>query len=47
MDALTRYVIGLAGRAPLALVFEDIHWADPSTYEWLVQLIEAISGTQY
>jgi predicted ATPase len=37
-------VIGLAGRAPLALVFEDIHWADPSTYEWLVQLIEAISG---
>ena len=44
LKALTNYTVGLAERAPLILVYEDIHWADPSTYEWLEQFIETISG---
>ena len=44
LDTLVRYLIGLARSSPLLVVFEDIHWADPSTGDLLEQLIEAISG---
>src|SRR6478672_3901674 len=31
---LTR-VEGLAARQPVLMVFEDVHWSDPTTREWL------------
>jgi len=43
LEALTNYTIALTENTPLILVYEDIHWADPSTYEWLEQLIETLA----
>ena len=37
-----RYVQTLSRRAPVTCIFEDLHWADPSTRELLGQLVEAI-----
>lgn len=37
---LCRYFEGVANLAPTVLVFEDLHWADPSTLEALGQLLE-------
>jgi predicted ATPase len=33
-------VEGLAARQPVLMVFEDVHWCDPTTREWLDLLIE-------
>jgi len=38
LDQLT----GLAARQPLLVVYEDVHWVDPSTLELLGRLIERI-----
>lgn len=35
LEALLRYVIGAARRQPVLLIFEDIHWIDPTSREWL------------
>ena len=37
-DAWSRYLAGLAGDAPLIVVIEDIHWADPSLLHLLDRL---------
>ena len=37
--ALRRLLLALAARQPAALVFEDIHWADPSSSELLTWLL--------
>lgn len=34
----------LAATRPLLIVFEDVHWADPTTLEFLVLLIERVRG---
>jgi predicted ATPase len=34
-DLLIRHSASLTQEGPLAIVFEDIHWADPSTLEFL------------
>lgn len=44
LATLTRIV---AARAPAVLVVEDVHWADPSTLEWLDQLISSAGSVPY
>ncbi|MGB5082096.1 MAG: AAA family ATPase, partial [Burkholderiales bacterium] len=38
LDALTRLLLARAAREPCLLVFEDLHWADPTTLEFLERL---------
>lgn len=41
-DCLTEWQLLEAERQPTAMVWEDLHWADPSTLEYLGQLIEQV-----
>jgi class 3 adenylate cyclase/tetratricopeptide (TPR) repeat protein len=40
LDALRAAVSAEARRRPLLLVVEDLHWADPTTIEWIGGLLE-------
>lgn len=42
IKAMISYILGLAQRTPLFLLFEDVHWADPTTLEVLDKLIDRI-----
>jgi class 3 adenylate cyclase len=42
--ALRRLLGALANRAPLVIVLEDLHWADPSSVELISQLIPLASS---
>jgi DNA-binding SARP family transcriptional activator len=42
LAALLTYVERLALRSPLVMMFEDVHWADASTLEFLDLLVERI-----
>jgi class 3 adenylate cyclase len=42
--ALIAQVRGLGSRGPLLLVFEDAHWADPTSLELLAALVERVAG---
>ena len=44
IEALIEQVTGLARRRPVLCLFEDLHWADPTTLELLDQLVGRISG---
>ena len=44
IEALVERVTGLARRQPVLSVFEDLHWADPTTLELLDRLIARIAG---
>lgn len=37
--AVQSYIGALASKAPLALMFEDLHWVDPTSMELLTQLV--------
>jgi class 3 adenylate cyclase len=39
LAALRRMLRALAARRPLALILDDIHWADPSSVELLIRLL--------
>ena len=39
-DAFVWWVRAVAGRAPVAVVVDDAHWADPATHDLLDQLLE-------
>src|SRR4051812_21831612 len=41
-EALLRQLEGLARQQPVLLVFDDLHWIDPSSRELLDQLIERV-----
>src|SRR3984893_1975512 len=41
-EALLRRVAGLARRQPVLIIFEDLHWADPSSRELLDLIVEQI-----
>src|SRR5262249_14087108 len=38
-EALIAQIVGLAARQPVVMVFEDVHWSDPTTLELLDLLI--------
>ncbi|MDJ0849827.1 MAG: TOMM system kinase/cyclase fusion protein [Myxococcota bacterium] len=40
LEALLSWVLALGEMQPLVLEVEDLHWADPSTLEWLGLLVE-------
>jgi class 3 adenylate cyclase/tetratricopeptide (TPR) repeat protein len=42
LEALLRYVAGEARRNPVLLIFEDAHWIDPTSREWLDLVIRRI-----
>ena len=44
IEALAERVTDLARRQPVLTVFEDLHWADPTTLELLDRLIGRIAG---
>jgi class 3 adenylate cyclase/predicted ATPase len=42
LQALNLQVEVLTRSSPVLMIFEDVHWADPSTLEWLSHMIESI-----
>ena len=44
LTALLTQVEGLSRREPVLMVYEDIHWSDPTTRESLGLLIDRVSG---
>jgi predicted ATPase len=42
-DVFVSYVLAHADRRPVLAVFEDLHWADPSSLELVEELLEAIA----
>ena len=44
IDALVEQVVGLSCKQPVLAVFEDLHWADPTTLELLDRLVGRIPG---
>lgn len=42
LTALRRFIQAQAGRKPLVLILEDIHWADPSSTDLLVKLLPLV-----
>ena len=43
LEALATQVAGLAKRQPILMVFEDVHWVDPTTQEVLELLVSRIA----
>jgi len=41
-EALVDQLTGLAAHRPVLAVYEDVHWADPTTLEWLESAIERV-----
>ena len=44
LDALSDQLLGLARKRPVLLVFEDLHWMDPTTQELMDLIVDRISG---
>jgi predicted ATPase/class 3 adenylate cyclase len=40
LETLLAMVLALAEHQPMLLIFEDVHWVDPSTLEWLGLLLD-------
>jgi predicted ATPase/class 3 adenylate cyclase len=46
LAALLAQLVGLAGRQPVLMVFEDIHWIDPTSLELLTATVEQVPQLQ-
>ncbi|NCF82294.1 MAG: AAA family ATPase [Proteobacteria bacterium] len=46
LEALYEQVEGLSRRRPVLVLFEDAHWADPTSLELLAMLIEQVRSAQ-
>ena len=44
IQAMMDYVAAAASRLPLLLIFEDLHWSDPSTLELLARLASSLQS---
>ncbi|RRH90953.1 adenylate cyclase [Mesorhizobium tamadayense] len=45
LEALVDQLIGLAARQPVLAVYEDVHWADPTSMELLDLVIDRVQGS--
>ena len=45
LESIVAILLDLAERQPILFILEDLHWADPSTLEWLNLLIDQIPTT--
>jgi TOMM system kinase/cyclase fusion protein len=45
-QALLGLLFEMAERQPVLLVVEDLHWADPTTLEWLSALMKEVAGAR-
>jgi class 3 adenylate cyclase len=45
LESVRRLFLALAGRRPLVVVLEDLHWADPSSAELLTRLLPLASAS--
>jgi class 3 adenylate cyclase/tetratricopeptide (TPR) repeat protein len=43
LEALLRQIVGLSRQHPVLMVFDDIHWVDPSSGDLLARMIERIA----
>jgi predicted ATPase/class 3 adenylate cyclase len=43
-EALLRQLAALAGHRPLLMIYEDVHWIDPSSRELLDRVVERVTG---
>lgn len=43
-DAMARHIQAMSGASSLLMLFEDAHWADPSSLELLGRLIDGLAG---
>jgi class 3 adenylate cyclase len=46
LDLLRRLTAARSRREPALLVFEDLHWVDPQTEEFVEGMVEAVAGTR-
>ena len=46
LAVLVEQLLGLERRRPVLLVFEDVHWADPTTLELVGQALDRIAGAR-
>jgi class 3 adenylate cyclase/predicted ATPase len=44
LEALVRYLAGFARRQPVLMIFEDLHWTDATSWEFLDLLVDQIEG---
>jgi class 3 adenylate cyclase/tetratricopeptide (TPR) repeat protein len=44
LEALTAQLIRLASRNPVLMIFEDVHWIDPTSLEVLDLIVQRIAG---
>ena len=44
LDTLVKQIEALAASQPVLLLFEDVHWIDPTTLELLTMLVDAIEN---
>jgi predicted ATPase len=42
LEALTAQLAGLASQHPLLMIFEDVHWIDPTSLEVLNRTVDRI-----
>jgi predicted ATPase/class 3 adenylate cyclase len=42
LEALTAQVVGLASQKPVLMIFEDVHWIDPTSLEALGRIVDRI-----
>jgi tetratricopeptide (TPR) repeat protein/DNA-binding CsgD family transcriptional regulator len=45
-ETLVYFMLDLAAERPFLLIFEDVHWADDASLEFLLYLIRRLSGRQ-
>jgi DNA-binding SARP family transcriptional activator/predicted ATPase len=46
LRALVEQMLGLAARQPVLVVFEDVHWIDPTTLELIEQCLDQIAAAR-
>jgi class 3 adenylate cyclase/predicted ATPase len=42
LEALLAHITGLAAKQPVLILFEDVHWIDPTTRELLLAVVEQV-----